>query len=49
MPDFAPFEVVEGDASRGLLLIADHAKKDLPERYGDLGLPPSRLHAAHRL
>ena len=41
MPDFAPFEVVEGDSSRGLVLLADHARKDLPEEYGDLGLPPA--------
>ena len=41
MSDFAPFEVVGGEASRGLVLIADHAKKDLPEGYGGLGLQPS--------
>ena len=36
---FAPFEIVEGDRSRGLVLVADHARRDLPEEYGDLGLP----------
>ena len=36
---FAPFEIVEGDRKRGLVLIADHAKRDLPDEYGDLGLP----------
>lgn len=36
---FSPFEIVDGDRSKGLLLVADHAGRDLPEEYGDLGLP----------
>ena len=40
---FAPFEIVEGDRSRGLVLVADHARRDLPEEYGDLGLPASEF------
>lgn len=40
---FAPFEVVEGDRSLGLVLLADHARRDLPEEYGDLGLPASEF------
>jgi predicted N-formylglutamate amidohydrolase len=36
---FAPFEVVEGDRKLGLVLLADHARRDLPEEYADLGLP----------
>ena len=36
---FAPFEIIEGARDRGLLFVADHAKRDLPEEYGDLGLP----------
>jgi predicted N-formylglutamate amidohydrolase len=40
---FAPFDVIEGDRSRGLLLVADHARRDLPADYGDLGLPPSEF------
>ena len=36
---FAPFEIIEGARERGLLLVADHAKRNLPEEYGDLGLP----------
>ncbi len=36
---FAPFEIIEGARERGLLLVADHAKRDLPDEYGDLGLP----------
>ena len=38
---FAPFEIVEGDRASGLVLVADHARRDLPEDYGDLGLPAS--------
>ena len=40
---FEPFLLVEGDRGRGLVLIADHARRDLPEEYGDLGLPPSEF------
>ena len=40
---FAPFEVIEGDRSRGLVLVADHAGRALPEEYGDLGLPASEF------
>jgi predicted N-formylglutamate amidohydrolase len=36
---FAPFEIIEGDRKRGLVLVADHAHRALPEEYGDLGLP----------
>lgn len=36
---FSPFEVIEGDCSRGLVLLADHAGRVLPDEYGDLGLP----------
>ncbi|TPN17615.1 N-formylglutamate amidohydrolase [Mesorhizobium sp. B2-1-3] len=36
---FAPFDVVEGDRKRGVVLLADHARRDLPEDYGSLGLP----------
>ncbi|MGL4405422.1 MAG: N-formylglutamate amidohydrolase, partial [Notoacmeibacter sp.] len=37
---FEPFELVEGDQKAGLVLIADHAGRQLPPEYGDLGLPP---------
>ncbi|HET7412587.1 MAG TPA: N-formylglutamate amidohydrolase, partial [Pararhizobium sp.] len=40
MPDFSPFEIVAGDETKGLVLLADHAGKDVPARYRDLGLPP---------
>jgi predicted N-formylglutamate amidohydrolase len=36
---FAPFEIVRGARDRGLVLLADHARRDLPDEYGDLGLP----------
>ena len=36
---FAPVEIVEGDRSKGLVLVADHARRGLPEEYGSLGLP----------
>lgn len=36
---FRPFDVVEGDRSKGLVLLADHAGRALPDEYGRLGLP----------
>ena len=38
---FAPFDLLDGDPSRGLLLVCDHARRTLPPLYGDLGLPPA--------
>ena len=38
--DDAAFEAIDGDASKGLVLLADHATNRLPQRYGRLGLPP---------
>lgn len=40
---FQPFEIIEGDRSRGLVLLADHAKRALPDEYGDLGLPKAEF------
>lgn len=40
---FTPFEVLDGDRSKGLVLVADHAFRDLPDEYGNLGLPPSEF------
>ena len=40
MPAFSPFEVLDGDYAQGLLLIADHASRAVPENYGTLGLEP---------
>lgn len=42
-PDETPFEKVEGDRSRGLLLLCDHASNQLPAAYGSLGLPESEF------
>jgi predicted N-formylglutamate amidohydrolase len=38
MPDFKPFEQIAGDASKGIVLIADHAGRAIPEPHGTLGL-----------
>ncbi|MFC6490843.1 N-formylglutamate amidohydrolase [Nitratireductor sp. GCM10026969] len=40
---FAPFEIIDGDRARGLVLVADHASNLLPEEYGDLGLPAAEF------
>lgn len=40
---FSPFEIIDGDRTKGLVLVADHAFNDLPEEYGDLGLPPAEF------
>jgi len=40
---FAPFDIVEGDRKRGIVLVADHARRDLPEDYGSLGLPAAEF------
>ena len=40
---FAPFDLVEGDRKRGIVLVADHARRDLPEEYGSLGLAAAEL------
>ena len=40
---FQPFEIIHGDRGAGLVLVADHARRGLPDEYGDLGLPPSEF------
>jgi predicted N-formylglutamate amidohydrolase len=40
---FAPVELIEGDRGKGIVFVADHARRDLPEEYGDLGLPPTEF------
>ena len=40
---FSPFEIVEGDRSLGVVLVADHAGRALPDEYGDLGLPAAEF------
>jgi predicted N-formylglutamate amidohydrolase len=39
MSDFQPYEIIEGDYDKGMVLIADHAMNLLPAHYGNLGLP----------
>ena len=39
MPDFQPYEIIEGDYDKGMVLLADHAMNLLPQAYGNLGLP----------
>lgn len=42
MPNtFSPFEIVDGDPASGIIFLCDHARNNLPEEYGDLGLPAS--------
>jgi predicted N-formylglutamate amidohydrolase len=40
---FSPFDLIEGDRKLGLVLVADHARRELPDEYGDLGLPASEF------
>ena len=39
--DDSPYEILGGDMSRGLVLLADHATNRVPAAYGRLGLPES--------
>lgn len=41
MQDFVPYEIIEGDYDRGMVLLADHAMNQLPAEYGTLGLAKS--------
>ena len=36
---FTPFEILDGARDRGMLIVADHARRAMPDEYGDLGLP----------
>lgn len=40
---FRPFDLLEGDRTKGLVLLADHAGRALPDEYGSLGLPASEF------
>jgi predicted N-formylglutamate amidohydrolase len=43
-PDgFGVFDVIDGDLTKGLILLCDHASNGLPQRYGSLGLPASEF------
>ena len=43
MSEFTSHYVLGGDRTRGILLVCDHARNSLPERYGSLGLPESEF------
>ena len=38
---FKPFELIDGDRGRGLVLLGDHAGRAVPDEYESLGLPAS--------
>jgi predicted N-formylglutamate amidohydrolase len=38
MTSFEPVELIAGDRSGGMLIVADHAMRHLPQEYGRLGL-----------
>jgi predicted N-formylglutamate amidohydrolase len=40
---FQAVEIIQGKYERGLLLVADHAMRHLPDEYGQLGLPKSEF------
>lgn len=40
---FKPFELIDGDRAKGLVLIGDHAGRALPDEYAMLGLPPAEF------
>ncbi|NMG40132.1 N-formylglutamate amidohydrolase [Chelativorans sp. ZYF759] len=40
---FSPFHMIDGDRTRGMILIADHARRDLPDEYASLGLPAAEF------
>lgn len=44
MNDFIPYEIIEGDYDKGMVLLADHAMNLLPAHYGKLGLPQTAFH-----
>lgn len=41
--DFEPVETIQGDISKGLILLCDHARNTLPDEYGTLGLDVCEL------
>lgn len=42
-PLFAPFEIIDGARDKGMLIVADHAKRLMPEEYGLLGMPAAEF------
>ena len=43
MGTFDPVEIISGGLESGILLIADHAMRHLPDEYGRLGLDESEF------
>lgn len=41
MHEFESYEIIDGDYTRGMILLADHAMNRLPPGYGSLGLDAS--------
>ena len=41
--DPAPVEVVNPDSAHAVLLVCEHAGREIPTRLGDLGLPPGEI------
>ncbi|MCX8996813.1 N-formylglutamate amidohydrolase [Rhizobiaceae bacterium BDR2-2] len=41
MPDLTPFEILDGDCDKAMVILADHATNIVPEPYARLGLPES--------
>ena len=40
---FSPFRLIDGDRGKGIVLVADHAGRALPDEYGHLGLPETEF------
>ena len=40
---FPPFRLIDGDRRKSLVLVADHAGRELPDEYGSLGLPDTEF------
>lgn len=40
---FRPFEIIAGDRTRSIIVLADHARRDMPDEYGTLGLAETEL------
>lgn len=40
---FSPFELIDGSRAGGMVLLADHAGREVPDEYGRLGLPEAEF------
>jgi predicted N-formylglutamate amidohydrolase len=41
---FRPYATIDGDPRSGIVLVCDHAGRELPARYRELGLPATEFH-----